>query len=98
MATFKVGQRVKVVSAYWAHELIGLEGVIAPDWDSPPPPGWHNVTLGVPNAGGYDSWARPGWQFASHHLAPLTDPKADAFIERIKRLANEPQPMKREVV
>ena len=31
-----------------------------------------------------------GYWHRAHQLAPLTDPKADEFIERIKKLGNEP--------
>jgi hypothetical protein len=96
MATFKVGQRVKVVSVEGAItqadlEALGKEGVI--------------VALGPVRCGGILSSidreynvrlegvsVTPNYGFDACHLAPLTDPKADAFIERIKNLKPYEEP------
>ena len=86
MATFKVGQRVRVIKARHAKEIIGMETTITSEgfvdvW------GDFGYRTQWSDANGY-----PG--HLAEHLAPLTDPGADAFIERIKKLAREPQPVK----
>lgn len=93
MASFKVGQRVRIVSAQgWDSGVpttpspVGLEGIVvevgAGAWEY----GVeihalrHNPTDFAPNV----------WGFDTHNLAPLTDPAADQFIERMKKLGSEP--------
>lgn len=89
MANFKVGQRVRVVKTHmhsipW---LIGKEGTIlraTTEHGGWGPAEWAVRVDGTP------------WDymlFLSCHLAPLTDPKADEFIEKLKKLGNEPQPV-----
>lgn len=83
MATFRVGQRVRIVDCYTFHELyVGKEAVVM---------GHEQIQT---FAGPVDIWidvAGIGRRaFASFQLAPLTDPGAYAFIERIKRLGKEP--------
>lgn len=40
---------------------------------------------------GYDHYSPTGlWRSYGWQIRPLTDPKADAFIERIKKLGKEP--------
>ena len=83
MATFKVGQRVRVVgqaesSKHLWGSIVGVEAVIhaAPYLDA---------DCGIALAGDTRIWRS---DFA--YLAPLTDPKADAFIERVKSWKPEP--------
>lgn len=94
MATFKVGQRVKVISTILGdRHLIGSEGRIAPDWDDPPRPGWHNVTLGIPNSWGFDSWHHPGWQFPPDCLVPLTNPGDEVWAADQVKKWTKPEPV-----
>lgn len=93
---YKVGQRVRVVHAIET-KLIGLEGVIVRFDDLPPKPEscWI-VRLPV-------SFSAPGrladdeWCFRPCDIAPLTDPKAEAFLESIKRLKPYEEPLVREI-
>ena len=89
MATFRVGQRVKKVQMYGAYSPretvpLGTQGIIvgAPGmafWD-------YDVKYdGLPPERTYGSYGAD-----EHMLAPLVDPAADAFMERIKRLEREP--------
>ncbi len=80
MATFKVGQRVKVVGHVLEPgnmDYRGHEGVIT---GFEPPEAVHN---GLSIAVQIDRVPH-SWCFAPHELAPLTDPKADEFIEKVK--------------
>lgn len=87
MATFKVGQRVKYVSGILPHVPVGTEGTI----------------LGFSALGPVDVDFTPviaaplrGTTIAhvfSTSIVPLTDPKADAFIERVKSWKPEPAPV-----
>lgn len=101
MATFKIQQRVRLVShvcndGCWSKDAppIGAEGCIVRvghvlnsyrfEWvvDFP---------LHPTNPAGHDEALRPSeYLMDSSMLAPLTDPKADEFIERIKKLKPEP--------
>ena len=91
MANFKVGQRVRVIAVHQdvvkrEDHLIGREGCI---------------TAYCPDYVRHGRWLP--WEvrldggllcgFAAHHLAPLTDPKADEFIERIKNLKPYEEPL-----
>jgi hypothetical protein len=91
MATFKVGQRVKKIAA--SH--LGRETA---------PIGSIGTIVGAPGEcyWGYDvvydnlppTEYRLGSYGADHHmLAPLTDPGADAFMERIKKLKPYDEPV-----
>lgn len=96
MATFKVGQRVRVANPHPAREAMrGLEGVVNRI-------GVHGYAWAATIHGADAAMARAGhiflsssstdsWAFYEGELAPLTDPKADAFIEQIKRLKPEPE-------
>jgi len=88
MAIFKVGDKARIVNAYPAHAkwngaevtIIGLPGC-DPDW-----PGQYQID-GPMVRGPWNHW------FAGpEQLAPLTDPKADEFIENIKRLKPYEEP------
>ena len=99
MAAFKVGDKVRIVSdidaqgAIVEHANVGMEAVILArgpaggGWD------WH---LYVPNAPDVPRSPSDDLHEQKHHfadscqLAPLTDPKADSFIESLKKLAREP--------
>lgn len=81
MATFRVGQRVKRIreAALNGRIPIGCEGAVAAhDGGS-----WVDVhwDTHVGGAGIGGSWSTP-----REYVAPLTDPKADEFIERIKKM------------
>ena len=83
MATFKVGQRVRVIKHYVglvpfdvAH--LGKEGVVINVSPHLPYPYWVALDSGIVH------------YFAAEELTPLTDPKADEFIARLKKLGSEP--------
>ena len=81
MATFKVGQRVKVIAISpgdWGTKCrVGDEGiVVAPRY---PMKFGHEWCV-------YIERLQHEYEFYSYELAPLTDPKADEFIERIKKM------------
>src|SRR5688572_12692439 len=88
MATFKVGQRVRIVGD---SQHFGMEGVVMgtqtfeetycvstgqrfkPDWCYP---------VAIP--GSRSPRADGLWWKAAHEMRPLTDPYASSFIERVK--------------
>lgn len=93
MATFRVGQRVRVIgnSTSDSNGLLGCTGTIL-----------HGSLVGL-----IDHWYleidgrgrfHPGG--VSHYaafscdLSPLTDPGAERFVESLKKLAREPMPQK----
>jgi hypothetical protein len=91
MATFRVGQRVRVVSMSPGvrddsrGRMIGAEGVIARRaddirWD------WVVDLPAVPGRAGYGMTATE-WYADSGMLAPLTDPRASEFIEDMERFS-----------
>lgn len=82
MATFKVGQRVRIVACDGpsAAYLVGVEGVITQI-----PSTFIKADCVVHEAGN-----KIGIACNFHHLTPLTDPGADAFMERMRRLGREP--------
>lgn len=98
MATFKVGQRVRIIGLSPDDErypglkpLLGAEGVILRasnriigNWIVDVP------TVSFP---AQTPQGLPPTQFsiASERLRPLTDPKADEFIERVKKWKPEPE-------
>lgn len=98
MANFKVGQRVRVIEPRSIH--YGKEGSVMGFSTGP---FFSNINGGAFMHGpfyrvridGYGELTRNGRRlcFPPHSLAPLTDPKADAFIESLKKLAREPQPV-----
>lgn len=84
MATFKVGQRVRIIGARKGWErIIGRETVILEG-----PIDWFG-DIGY-KTGVSEELRVPGHHAA--HLAPLTDPKADAFLERIRKLKPYDEP------
>lgn len=87
MATFKVGQRVKVIGHVLEPgnmDLRGHEGVIT-GFEASREHGPINLTV-VVRLDIDHPWMGNGFCFAPEELAPITDPLADAFIERIKKL------------
>jgi hypothetical protein len=93
MATFKVGMRVRIrmdaipnsECGDASQQAIGREGVLVSrethwHWQ------WRVQVVGI----------EPLLYAREDALEPLTDPLADAFIERIKRLEREPAPMVKE--
>lgn len=80
MAQFRIGQRVRIVASSAEHDLKGVEThITGPAYDSPRGVGYPTAATDGKYKGVLE-WA----------LAPLADPKADAFIERLKKLGNEP--------
>ena len=98
MATFKVGQRVRIVYAETSKCLIGKEAIVSSGLVEGKYRGseylGHQLIWGdgspVMNVYNNRFVAEP------RELVPLTDPKADEFIERMKKLGREPviQPVK----
>ena len=84
MATFKVGQRVRVrMQKLGSIELYGsIVGCEATITSVPAKNGKLDCTAEVDGNG--------SWELFFHNLSPLTDPAADQFIERIKKLGREP--------
>jgi hypothetical protein len=82
MATFKVGQRVRIIFVYTLPHCLGKEAtIVARHGDI--------FFLDVDNVGTRRSSGSPCWVY-EHQLAQLTDPKADEFIESLKKLGREP--------
>lgn len=89
MATFKVGQRVRVINANSdptkpgipAPETLGCEGVIvAHGWG-----GWDWIMH-------VDGFGTRQLSVMSEDIAPLTNPKADEHFARFMRKVREPLP------
>lgn len=83
MATFKIGQRVRIQAHARPERVRGMEGVIVANGTIYP---WV-VTLA--NTGGLPhsiTGSTNDWSMSEDEIAPLTDPGADAFMERIKNL------------
>ena len=85
MATFKVGQRVRLVKSVLGNT--GAECVVTAlaaegYWSQI----GEYVGIEIKIDGSDERYVAPDESW----LAPLTDPKADEFIERIKKLAREP--------
>lgn len=97
MATFKVGQRVRVINPERGWEsMSGLQGIVTSTDPSNfvrslKPPYDYGVTLDR----AVETFTGPSasFKFYAWELAPLTDPKADAFIEKLKKLGSEPLPL-----
>ena len=94
MANYKPGQRVRIVQALppvtsvyigpHAPETVGHEGTLIERYQGPGPWHWNMHVDGF------------GWRVLSVQeceIAPLTDPKADEFIERIKNLKPLDEPV-----
>lgn len=89
MAKFKVGDRARIIDGpdvkkkHW----VGCEVTILqlPGWSARLP---NNYEISRPAAAANSVAAR--FSAPGHHLAPLTDPGVDAFMERIRRLIREP--------
>ena len=86
MATFKVGQRVKYVSGLLENLPIGSEGYIESfdeDMDCVCVFPTCTCLLGYRGRKGVARVYRTS-------IVPLTDPKADEFLERIRKMEREP--------
>lgn len=94
MATFRVGQRVKYVSGILPRHPIGSEGTVVavPAIELQSGDGGVSVKFDSDHAPGYS-------HVRSSSVVPLTDPKADAFIESLKKLKpyEEPKVLKERV-
>ena len=99
MATFKVGQRVKIANPEAGYECLrGLVGVVDGHPDSPS--ARHRWTWAVDfgrEISYPDGTVSRFCKFNEYELAPLTDPKADAFIESLKNLKPYEEPTVRKV-
>ncbi len=84
MATFKVGQRVKIIGPlplgqkHFEDVETSITGGPFVSFDGEE--AWHTAYSDADHKRGV----------LAANLAPLTDPKADEFIERIKKLEREP--------
>ena len=96
MATFKVGQRVRKVEMQRPEDNGGLRYLGSPL----APIGTEGTVVALRNEAcavdvAWDGYPSRGlasaWRVMLYQLAPLTDPKADAFVESLKKLAREPQ-------
>jgi hypothetical protein len=78
MATFKVGQRVKMIDGAYRYVACGAEGTVTIF-----PHALDDEVCVTTDQRFYDELGNHScsWYFRPHQLAPLTDPKADAFIE-----------------
>lgn len=101
MATYKVGQRVKFVAGLKpehqgpgyevAHDgLIGDVGTVYDVASSRLPP---DAACAVLFDGSRSKHLSGAFAVRAYQIVPLTDPKADEFIERIKKIAREPAPV-----
>ena len=92
MSQFKVGQRVKKIRHRSPDEPFYRRGA------KPTPIGSEGVVMGFDRDGEvlvrYDNLPSPSqsrcWAAIPSMLTPLTDPQADAFMERLKKLGREP--------
>lgn len=93
MATFKVGQRVRIIGLFPATEtrtLLGKEGTIVTTYISRI--GTHGWAVSV------DGMHNPNMEggrffFINSQLAPLTDPGFDAFMQSVLKPVNLDQPV-----
>ena len=85
---FKVGDKARIIDApdMMQRHLIGCEVTILqlPGWNVIFPNDYE-ISRPAPEMEEWRAYGAP-----AHHLAPLTDPGVDAFMERIKRLVREP--------
>ena len=92
MATFRVGQRVKRVGDPMPGDPVGYAS------NTCMPLGATGIVTRLSTE---TTWVRNDvtnkeWPCFHHTLAPLTDPKADAFIESIKQMKPYSEPTIRE--
>lgn len=91
MATFKVGQRVRVIRSNFGYE--GKEATVIGDGRA-----FYDLTNGEHRYGwpieidGVGTHCQLGRRFHGviGWIVPLTDPGVDAFLARIKKLGSEP--------
>lgn len=91
VANLKARQRVRIIHSPLITDLLGMEGVIESVRHDLPEIGLLYVTRVDGHPNGHDPSGCYG--FLDGELAPLTDPDALQFVERIKKLAREPQPV-----
>lgn len=100
MATFKVGQRVKLLvnkpsGGPWPVQVpAGAVGTVTSPLMFVKPVNVNGLAhVYAVQFDGVSSGFRDGhFSCRPHEIVPLTDPKADAFMERIKKLEREPAP------
>lgn len=93
MANYKVGMRVRIVSG---EHCIGREATITAI-PNPFHEGNPDCRISVDGEPCPRSLAKDGtWSANFENLAPLAppDPKADAFIEQLRKLGSEPHPVR----
>ena len=94
MSQFKVGQRVRVIGYRFDPNTMGREAtIIGPlEFVENPGPDIRSYWGHCVDIDGYGSRSIHGRRLCSpvEWLAPLTDPHADAFMERLKKLGREP--------
>jgi hypothetical protein len=87
MATFKVGQRVRLVSATFTSPAIDFVGREATIVAIPSRNGERDCSIDIDGADARQFGSKfPSFNCSFARLAPLTDPKADAFLESIRQL------------
>jgi hypothetical protein len=95
MAQFRVNQRVRIVRADHFKRFIGLAATIVR-----PSPISDQFGLGevwwLDVDGHGEATGEACHTFQAYKLAPLEDPKADEFIERIKKLKPYDEPLVRD--
>ena len=89
MATFKVGQRVRIVGATKHPHMIGRQAIVTRGLEIDPLSQYNRESYEI-EVPGHPHPIHGRWNALPEHLAPLTDPKADAFIERVKSWKPEP--------
>jgi hypothetical protein len=85
MATFKVGQRVRIVGCteqYWL-QMNGREATVIGPLNPAPPSASGMPAYRIRIDGGVDAWAQP------RYLAPLTDPGCESFLQAMRDYANK---------
>ncbi len=100
MSTFKVGQRVRIVSE-WSDELqtlVGREGVVT---DIPPTTRQFALIVvqvpGLVKPSEFSGLPADCVQMKPENLRPILDPFADAFVESIKQMRVYEEPTVRKV-
>ena len=92
MANFKVGQRVRIIKSVGGRHD-GVEATILTPlrMERSRACGFHAAhRIAIDGVGSFNPVTGLPWGEPPEWLAPLTDPKADAFIESLKKLAREP--------
>lgn len=93
MATFSMGQRVRMLPTIdndWGDEGT-VTGFYYGPWDAPRFEGYCVMVKADHHRSGDPRWDND-WCCHPRDLAPLTDPKAERFIESIKKLKPYEEP------